>query len=121
MVLIFSSHIKQKLLQEIGDALNISSQEVASKFHSLRTQFNREFAREKKIKSGASSDETYSSKWEYMSSLRFLKINSVPGTTVSNLVIKLKFFHFFRSIFIQRLVSLFIGYSCTHNSGFSAV
>lgn len=59
---------------------------VASKLHSFRTQFNREFSREKKVKRGASSDDTYSSKCEYMSSLRFIKINNIPGTTVSNQV-----------------------------------
>lgn len=74
------------MLEEIGKKLDITPQEVSSKFHSLRTQFNREFSKEKKIKSGAASGETYKSKWEYMSSLRFLKVGTVPGATISNLV-----------------------------------
>lgn len=65
--------------------LGVSSQEASAKFHTLRTQFNRESAREKKTKSGSSSNELYVSKWEYMSCLQFLRINTVISVTTSNL------------------------------------
>ncbi|XP_031637850.1 uncharacterized protein LOC116350247 [Contarinia nasturtii] len=78
-------NIKQKLLQEMAISLNVTSQEISSKLHSLRTQFNRECSREKKQKSGSGGDEIYISKWEYMSSLHFLKVGSVSGETFSNL------------------------------------
>lgn len=74
------------MLGELGDILSVSGQEVAAKIHSLRTQFNRECAREKKTKSGSSSNENYVSKWEHMGSLQFLKIDAVHSVTTSNLV-----------------------------------
>lgn len=74
------------MLDEIGAVLGVTAQDVSAKIHSLRTQFNRECSREKKTKSGSSSDETFVSKWEYMSSLQFLKINAVDSVTISNLV-----------------------------------
>lgn len=77
---------KQKLLEEIGKVLGVSSQDVSAKIHALRTQFNRECAREKKTKSGSSSDENYISKWEHTKSLKFLKIDSMVVATTSNLV-----------------------------------
>lgn len=90
---------RQKMLEEIGIVCGVSSQDVSAKIHSLRTQFNRECAREKKAKSGSASDENYVSKWEYMSSLRFLKINSVDSVTVSNLVMLITFFWVCRHYF----------------------
>lgn len=80
-------NIKQKLLQEIATELNVSSQDVTAKFHALRTQFNRESNKEKQQKSGSGSADIYTSKWEYMSSLKFLKSSNVPGVTFSNLVL----------------------------------
>lgn len=55
---------------------------------SLRTQFNRESSKEKTQKSGSSSNELYKSKWEYMSSLHFLKMGAgatLMSVTTSNL------------------------------------
>lgn len=43
-------NLKQKLLLEIANKLSVSSQDVSAKFHSLRTQFNRECSKEKKNK-----------------------------------------------------------------------
>lgn len=83
---LFYRNLKQKMLNEIADVLGVTAQDVSAKFHALRTQFNRECSREKKQKSGSSSDENYVSKWEYMSSLQFLKINAVASVTISNLV-----------------------------------
>lgn len=80
-------NIKQKLLQEIAIELEVSSQEITSKFHALRTQFNRESNKEKQQKSGSASADNYVSKWEYMASLKFLKSTNTPGTTFSNLVL----------------------------------
>lgn len=77
---------KQKLLQEIATILKITSDEVTSKLHSLKTQFNRESNRVKKQKSGSGVEDVYVSKWEYLSSLQFLNVRSVPGETISNLV-----------------------------------
>lgn len=78
--------IKQNLLTEIGKSLNVDSQEVNAKLHSLRTQFNRELSRQRVQKSGSSSDDAYVSKWEYMSSLQFLKAQTLVSVTTSNLV-----------------------------------
>lgn len=81
-------NVKQNLLTEIGEILQADSQEVNAKWHALRTQFNREVSREKKQKSGSSSDDAYVSKWEYMSSLQFLKVQALVVVTTSNLVIE---------------------------------
>lgn len=82
----FHRNIKKKLLGEIATILEIDELEITSKFHSLRTQFNREANKERQQKSGSGADDVYVSKWEFMSSLRFLKANTVPGATFSNLV-----------------------------------
>lgn len=79
-------NIKQKLLSEIAGKLKVDSKDVSAKFHSLRTQFNRECNKERKVKSGSGADDAYTSRWEYMSSLKFLKVNSVAVNTVSTLV-----------------------------------
>lgn len=79
--------MKQKSLEEIASKLNVTAQEVTAKLHSLRSQFNRECSKEKKQKSGSAANEAYTSKWEYMQCLRFLKANTVTGVTISNLVI----------------------------------
>lgn len=57
-------NVKQKLLEEIAQLLKVTSDEVVAKVHSLRSQFNRESSKEKKQKSGAASEENYTSKWE---------------------------------------------------------
>lgn len=96
-------NIKQKLISEIATKLNVSAQEVSSKFHALRTQFNRESNKEKQQKSGSGATESYTSKWEYMASLKFLKSNNEPGLTFSNLVVSTLLFRstfaYFKSIF----------------------
>lgn len=74
------------MIAEIAKELKVSSEEVTGKIHSLKTQFNRECNREKKQKSGSGAEEAYVSKWEYLSSLRFLSVATVSGETVSNLV-----------------------------------
>lgn len=74
------------MMKQIEDVLNIPSSEISSKLHSLRTQFNRECSRVKTQKSGSGSDDAYTSKWEYFSSLQFLKVSTMPGETISNLV-----------------------------------
>lgn len=78
--------LKQALLGEISTELNVPTTEITSKFHALRTQFNREVNKERTIKSGSSTDETYVSRWEYKSTLQFLQINAIESRTVSNLV-----------------------------------
>lgn len=77
---------KQNIVEEIATRLKVTVSEITSKFHSLRSQFNRECSKEKKQKSGSASSEAYISKWEYMSSLQFLKAKTVAGETVSSLV-----------------------------------
>ncbi|XP_031637792.1 uncharacterized protein LOC116350192 [Contarinia nasturtii] len=78
-------NIKQTLLSEIANELNVSSKDVSAKWHALRTQFNRECNKERTLKSGSGADEAYISKWEYKSSLRFLNVNTMSGATVSTL------------------------------------
>lgn len=77
---------KQNLLEDIADKLNVTVCEITSKFHSMRSQFNRECSKEKKQKSGSASDENYTSKWEYMSSMQFLKVKAAASETISSLV-----------------------------------
>lgn len=106
--LVFFSRVKkQKMLEEVGSVLGVTPQDVSAKIHSLRTQFNRECSREKKTKSGSSSDETFVSKWEYMSSLQFLKINAVDSITISNLV---TFFKKIIHIFVYIMESMYVFY-----------
>lgn len=86
---LFHSHSrnhKQTLVEEIAASLNVTVAEITSKFHSMRSQFNRECSKEKKQKSGSASNENYTSKWEYMSSMQFLKAKTVTGETISSLV-----------------------------------
>lgn len=80
-------NIKQKLIAEIATKLDVTADEINAKFHSLRAQFNRECSKEKQQKSGSGSNENYTSKWEFMSSLRFLKAKTVAGETRSSMVI----------------------------------
>lgn len=98
---------KQNLLTEIGTILQMTSQEVNAKMHSLRTQFNREISRQKLQKSGSSSDESYVSKWEYMSSLQFLKIEALNSNTTSNLVRSIQLHFGIYIAYLNRLVHLF--------------
>lgn len=77
---------KESLVSEVAKELNTTTEEVKSKFHSLRTQFNRECNKERTIKSGAARDENYVSKWAYKSSLQFLQITTLVTTTTSSLV-----------------------------------
>lgn len=74
-------------MQEISSEMGISAADISSKFHALRSQFNRECNKEKKQKSGSGSEDLYVSRWEFMSSMRFLKASSDPGVTISNLVV----------------------------------
>lgn len=87
----FYRTVKQSLIGEISTELNMLPTEITSKFHALRTQFNRELNKERKIKSGSSADESYVSRWEFKASLQFLKVNSIAGDTVSNLVCQWNF------------------------------
>lgn len=79
--------VKESLVAEIATKLGIPADEVKSKFHSLRSQFNRECNKERNTKSGAGRDENYVSKWTYKSSLQFLQISTATGSTTSSLVI----------------------------------
>lgn len=88
----YSRVIRQRMLTEIATILEVGTEEVSAKLHSLKTQFNRESNREKKQKSGSAGEDTYVSKWEYLSSLKFLNVGSIPGETVSNLVYFVKLF-----------------------------
>lgn len=104
-------NIKQKLLQEIATDLKVTCQDVTAKFHALRTQFNRESNKEKQQKSGSASSENYVSKWEYMSSLQFLKSNNVPGITFSNLVLSLSFRSSHAFYYMISIRHLYTGFS----------
>lgn len=89
-VLIFRN-IRQKLFQEIAKSLEVPSEDVQAKLHSLKTQFNRECNKAKKQKSGSGVEDTYVSKWAYLPSLKFLDVRSVAGETATNLVLFLYF------------------------------
>lgn len=81
---------KQKLLGEISLEMDVTAEEVSSKFHALRTQFNREKGKEKQSKSGSGTSDVYTSKWEYFSCLKFLSVGTTPGETISVYIL-----HFF--------------------------
>lgn len=110
--------LKQKLLSEIAIELNTTTDEISAKFHALRTQFNREMSKEKVTKSGSGTEDRYVSKWEFKTSLQFLKINTFTGSTVSNLV-RSKFamnslletnFHFLFRIIFQTIRQLHLNH-----------
>lgn len=63
--------------------MGITTEEISSKIHALRTQFNREKNKEKQSKSGSGTDELYTTKWEYFSSLKFLSVGTAAGETIS--------------------------------------
>lgn len=75
--------MKQTLLAEISSEMNVASDEICAKIHALRTQFNREKSKENQSKSGAGTDELYTSKWEFYSSLKFLNVGTMAGDTIS--------------------------------------
>lgn len=92
-------NLKQTLLAEIANELNVPTAEITSKFHALRTQFNREINKERNTKSGSSTEENYVSRWDFKSSLQFLQVNAIESRTVSNLVGSLSVnIHFFSHI-----------------------
>lgn len=78
--------MKQKLLNEISQQLEITTDEVTAKFHALRSQFNRERSKTQQSKSGAGTDEIYVSRWEYFQSLQFLSVGTASGPTISVLI-----------------------------------
>ena len=63
--------VKEKVLSEIKDELDIELSIIQAKWKSLRAQYRRELAKENKTKSGQSVDELYESSWAFMQKMRF--------------------------------------------------
>ncbi|XP_064485481.1 uncharacterized protein LOC135397912 [Ornithodoros turicata] len=60
--------------------------EITSKFHALRTYFNKEYAKVKASKrSGASTDNVYTPKWELYADMLFVKGVGGPRSSVDSL------------------------------------
>ena len=65
--------VKELAYAELSDQFELPIAEIKSKVNSLRTQFNRELAKESKTKSGQSTDELYKSNWIHFGRLNFLR------------------------------------------------
>ena len=65
--------VKELAYAELSDQFEIPIAEIKSKVNSLRTQFNRELAKESKTKNGQSTDELYKSNWIHFGRLNFLR------------------------------------------------
>ena len=64
---------KEKALSEISDQLDVSVEEIKSKWLGLRAQFGRELRSVTKTKSGQSTEELYVSQWVFVDKLQFLQ------------------------------------------------
>ncbi|KAK9685271.1 Alcohol dehydrogenase transcription factor Myb/SANT-like [Popillia japonica] len=56
---------KRDALSDIAEKFETTVEEITRKIHKLRNQFNSEFKKVGKKKSGQSADEVYTSKWPY--------------------------------------------------------
>ena len=64
--------LKEIAYTEIAISLDTNITSIKAKINSLRTQLEREMAKQKNTKSGQSTDELYASKWIYYDKLNFL-------------------------------------------------
>ncbi|XP_055905120.1 uncharacterized protein LOC129940710 [Eupeodes corollae] len=76
---------KSVVLTEFAKQFSCSEDEIKRKLHNLRNQMSQELKKSKKRKSGAGTDELYSSKWPYFRALQFLIPFLTPSETISNL------------------------------------
>ena len=65
--------VKELAYAELSDQFELPIAEIKYKVNSLRTQFNRELAKESKTKSGQSTDELHKSNWIHFERLNFLR------------------------------------------------
>ena len=65
--------VKELAYVELSDQFELPIAGIKSKVNGLRTQFNRELAKESKIKSGQNTDELYKSNWVHFGRLNFLR------------------------------------------------
>lgn len=96
---------KHNALTEIAGELNTTIEEIQRKIHNLRNQFNSEFKKITKTKSGQGTNELYVSKWPYYKSLLFLQGGFVCKSTIGNLPTVSKKIH---EIFFFLYLSLII-------------
>jgi len=75
---------KRDALDEIATTFE-TVEEITRKIHNLRNQFNSEFKKTTKKKSGQGSDELYTSKWPYFKSLLFLQKDLICRSTTGNI------------------------------------
>jgi len=75
---------KRDALDEIATIFETTVEEITRKIH-LRNQFNSEFKKTTKKKSGQGSDELYTSKWPYFKSLLFLQKGLICRSTTGNI------------------------------------
>ena len=64
--------VKESAYSEIAESLDTNIALVKAKINNLRTQFGKELSKERRTKSGQSTDELYSSKWAHFDKLAFL-------------------------------------------------
>jgi len=76
---------KRDALDEIATTFETTVKEITRKIHNLRNQFNSEFKKTTKKKSGQGSDELYTSKWLYFKSLLFLQKGLICRSTTGNI------------------------------------
>ncbi|KAB0790068.1 hypothetical protein PPYR_15614 [Photinus pyralis] len=75
---------KQALLREFAIQFSCSAGEIQRKLHNLRNQVSQELKKMKKKKSGAGTDENYTTNWPYFTALKFLIPTLIPNQTESN-------------------------------------
>jgi len=75
---------KRDALDEIATIFETTVEEITRKIH-LRNQFNSEFKKTTKKKSGQGSDELYTSKWPHFKSLLFLQKGLICRSTTGNI------------------------------------
>jgi len=76
---------KRDALDEIATTFETTVEEITRKIHNLRNQFNSEFKKTTKKKSGQGLDELYTSKWPYFKSLLFLQKGLICRSTTGNI------------------------------------
>lgn len=81
-------NLKDAAFEEIGGLFKTCGNEIARKFHNLRSQFNEQKRKIKTKTSGQGADANFRTSWEYFNALKFIfDISPAESSkTISNVV-----------------------------------
>lgn len=77
---------KDRMFNELSKSFKCTAKEVQRKLHNLRNQVSQEMKKMRNKKSGAGTDDIYTSKWRFFSSLQFLIPTLMAKPSQSNII-----------------------------------